>query len=283
MALSNLESKQLRDLIIQEIDKECGTQQEVCIGLSSGIDSHVVLFGLLELGKKVKVFSFRREDIMSKDFVSAKNTATVFGLKFKEVLIPKYVLHSRIKSIIKNFDLKKKTDIEVLYTMSFVFDEMTGICFFGYPDHHFGLSQKAMRYYRKTLELNQKWREINSSEKGMRQASKWKELGAARTNALQIKLPLGNKALVDFFHPFTWDQLNKPKLKQPLLDAFGDYFQKTKVRSPQPLQCGDSGIREIFPQLLDTDLNSSGTRNMVKLYRDIWKSEQNKLGDFICD
>jgi hypothetical protein len=60
--------------------------------------------------------------------------------------------------------------------------------------------------------------------------------------------------------------VNKPKQKQPILDAFPKEFARVKVRPHINLQLGDSGIAQHFYKLLDTDLNPGGIKSPVAIY-----------------
>ena len=76
----------IHDILIKEAKKV--KSDRVAVLLSSGIDSASVLFSLMETGKKVTAYSFRRNDRYSTDFIGARNIAKTFGVEFKEILLP---------------------------------------------------------------------------------------------------------------------------------------------------------------------------------------------------
>jgi hypothetical protein len=69
----------------------------------------------------------------------------------------------------------------------------------------------------------------------------------------------------------SWDEVNKPKQKQPIRDSFPDMFKRIKVFPHTNFQLGDSGISDHFAQLVHTALNKKGHTSVVGVYNNLIK------------
>ena len=67
----------------------------------------------------------------------------------------------------------------------------------------------------------------------------------------------------------TWDELNKPNQKQPILNAFPEQYKRMKIHKHTNLQKGDSGIAEIFEILLKSDLNTRKYKSVTGIYNEV--------------
>lgn len=71
---------------------------------------------------------------------------------------------------------------------------------------------------------------------------------------------------IELFNGTSWDEINRPHHKQPILEAFPGKYSCRKVY-PQNLQ--GSGISEHFKSLLNTPLNRYGYKSIVGVFNDI--------------
>jgi hypothetical protein len=71
------------------------------------------------------------------------------------------------------------------------------------------------------------------------------------------------------FRGVQWSEINKPKEKQAIIDAYKEPFSKVKLFRHQNFQKGDSGIATAFMQLVHTDLNKGNFKTPKGIYNDI--------------
>ena len=261
----------LKKLFLTELTRATAGWDSIAVALSSGVDSTAVMLGLLELGKEVTAYTFHVDGIDSQDFKHAKKNAKEFGVEFVEVILPRKAELKKIVELIKDYGLRKKTDIECAYPFMFLLPEViqdiliTGSC----ADGHFCLSKKGMINYRGTIEKMKEFRTALFSNPNYAQVQ---TLGTYALDNFEIIVdnPFNKEAIVEYFMPLSWDAVNKPKQKQPILDMFPKEFSRIKRFNHTNLQCGDSGLRETFEYLLNNkQINQMGRKRMLDVYRDM--------------
>ena len=76
-----------------------------------------------------------------------------------------------------------------------------------------------------------------------------------------------NEKVKDYFYQFTWDELNKPKQKQHIRDAFPE-LDKFKIKPHLNLQLA-SGIDKVFEGLLNNNkINFRNRKRVMDMCRD---------------
>lgn len=249
--------------------------RKVAVLMSSGVDSHSVLFAALEAGAKVELLSFSLDDRQSRDCAVAESTAAAFDLKFHRIDLPSDVptLIEDVKYMVGQCGAVKKTHIECFWPMMYAIDKVSrlGIHHVGTghgADNYYCLSRKANQHYKdkpdeyRALSFN----DPHWSQKSFIQAY-GKSLGKQRQ--VQFLYPYHTRSVFNVFTGASIDELNKPKQKYITRLAFEDYFENCKVYNHQPFQLGDSGITEHFEKLLDTDLNTGGYKSVVGVYNSL--------------
>lgn len=254
------------------------SSKNIGIALSSGIDSNHILFGLIEsgLGASTIAFSFHVEGILSSDFKAAQINSKALGIEFVEVVIPKTLDITRLIKI-QRLGLKNKSAVESTYPMSFVWDKMreygitTGFSGVG-MDNYFGLTKKD-NIYNKTLESAQKRRMelIGNGVPGI-QGQVW--INLANENGINLICPAYNKDVFDYFNDRTFKELNTPKEKNELWTAYPSYTEKLKLGKHTNLNCGDSGVREMYETLLTNKVLNPNSKTQMLAF---WKDWQNRL------
>lgn len=281
ISMTRDEISEYRKIFMQILTEQSEGATDVAVALSSGIDSSDIVFGLLELGKNVHAYTFRREGVYSADFVNAKANCEAIGVPFHEVIIPNEIDVSLIDRLILDFDLKKKTEIECCYPMDFVWKKMAEdgfkVGFSGYIcDQYFCISKNAMIHFKETLELNQAFRRSKMDQHDFAKTGIWKWGkqtkawdGQAKHYGLDLKMTFVDKRNYDFFYNYSWYELNQPREKYPLWELFPEQVKKTTLFKHTNLQCGDSLIRELFEPLLKVEeLNPRNRNRMLDFYRD---------------
>lgn len=261
----------------QSKKKKCG------VLLSAGVDSHSVLHACLDVGIKPIVISFTRDDRESRDFRSAKDAAQRLGLEFVPVVLKsdvdtlkKYVVHAA------KFGVRGKAAFECLYPMFCVARllKSKGIkldfLFSGYgADAFFALSKKGCMHYRDRMAEY-------ALESHTRYVKKGSQLDILKryfkeVAGLNYTSPWCDPSILKAFTStvFSHDDLNKPKQKWPVRRDFKEEFSKAKIYNHTNYQLGDSGISEMFLQLLeDSDFNSAGFKSTTGVFNAVVKSVQ---------
>jgi asparagine synthetase B (glutamine-hydrolysing) len=245
--------------------------KEVAVLLSGGVDSASVMFSLLEAGKKVTAYSFMLDGVMSTDFFLARRNAEKFGCDFCAIFLPAEpeALQSDLIDL-RNIGAQKKTDYECGWPMLHAYKQIQERAVFSGmgADGHFCISKKGMLHWRHRID---EFRNQLYTSKGYAQKPIHEQL-AARNNK-QAVMPYLSKEMQRQFLGTTWEQVNKPKQKQPILDAFPKEFKKIKVLPHTNLQLGDSKIAEHFKTLLATEWNKHGYVSVVGIYNLLNKRE----------
>lgn len=263
----------LRSILLSQLSKV--EDDKVAILLSGGVDSCSLLFGLLELNKKVVAYTFMLEGIESEDFLCAKNVARTFNIEFIPVILPNdiNILKNDLLYIINTFKLKNKAEIECAWTMYRAIKEIrersiiTGLG----ADGYFCLSKKGMMHYKHSIDLMNEFRQKYFSKPNHAQNITINQM-CQKENKIVYNTFLC-KEMYDKFIDTSWDQINKPKQKQPILNSFPEYFKKIKIRPHTNLQLGDSGIEKHFEQLLSSDWNLHNYKSVVGIYNSITRGE----------
>jgi asparagine synthetase B (glutamine-hydrolysing) len=266
---------------IKGVIKNCVSNipdQEVALCLSSGIDSNSILFELLEQGKKVTAFTFTMEGIASRDFIHAKKNCEAFGVDLVRVELPNSV--DKLKEAVyklARMGAKTKADFECFFPFLYLYEHpaltqkyiISGLGGTG----HFCITKKGMIHFRETRIdefRNSLYSNPNYSQK------KLHEDYCEKIGKIHI-MPYMTQEMIDEFKGVQWNELNKPKEKQAILDSYKDWFNKVKVFRHTNFQKADSGISTAFLQLVHTDLNKGNFKTPKGIYNDIIdevKSEQ---------
>lgn len=255
----------IHDILINEARKlESG---KVAVLLSAGIDSASVLFSLQEIGRYVKAYSFHLDGVYSRDFIRAKSIANRFGVEFEEIILPKDVATLKTDVIrMAKLGCRKKTEFECLFPMLYAFEQIAEpIIASGIPaDGYFCLSKSGMMHHKNNLDAfrNSYFSNPNAGQRKLR-------LRLAKVYKKKLFDPYYSTELFSYFQGKTWDELNKPNQKQPILNAFPEQYKQMKIYPHTNLQKGDSGIAEAFEALLKSDLNRNGYKSITGVYNDV--------------
>ncbi|UXX80892.1 asparagine synthase-related protein [Reichenbachiella carrageenanivorans] len=260
----------LRNRFIYQLKVDCQGEQEIGLFMSGGIDSCAVLFGLLRLKKRVTVYSFSLPGKLSTDFKTSEKISRKLNCNFVGIELWAEVNLDLIKELMTKYECKKKTYIECLYpflaSMPYVKEK---VILTGYEsDDHFLLNKEALIHYKKTLELNQEYRRSIFKDYSTDQFEKLKQIGLAFEK--RIKSPYCSKPIYDYFYDKTWYEINRPKIKFPLIKMFDEMESINELFYHANLQMGDSRLREHFAVLLNSSVNKNKRTRMMDVYRDMY-------------
>jgi hypothetical protein len=255
--------KHITDYVAKYVDKSC------VVMMSSGVDSHSVLFSCMEAGIKPLITSFTLEDRESRDFLSAKHTAKTFGLKFRPIILSTDL--TRIKKYclaVAKVGATGKTSFECLWPFIQAFKPVTeDVLFTGYAtDAFFALTKKGSMHYRHDVSTyafeKLAWYTAPNSQIDILRRY-------ARYLGFTYDIPWLSKEIYAQFevYTYTYEDLNKPKQKQPIREQYADELKRCKVYNHTNAQLGDSGIAELFATLLkDPYWNKRKNKSVVAIY-----------------
>lgn len=242
----------------------------IAVCASSGIDSWSVIFALLEVGKKVHVYSFTLEDRESCDFLFARMLAKKYDLQFTPIYLPISldVLKQDLLFLSK-FDCKKKVEFECVWPFLYIYrncEENTigsGLC----ADGYFCISKSGMIHYRNDMD---KFRQNYFSNNGSQYIQHY-SLG--KYFCKTIFIPYKSQDMYEFFIGKSWEECNTPRQKVLIYNAFIDEFNDNDFKCHTNLHLGDSGISSHFEKLLKTDWNLYNYKSVVGIYNSINRGE----------
>ena len=264
-------SNKLKDTLLCQASK---LPNSVALCLSGGIDSVALLFTLQKANKLITVYSFTLSDVESYDYQVAKQLSDMFNLKFIGIKLSTNVddLKADVQILHDIYGCRKKTEYECVWPFLSLYPKVsesvvvTGLG----AEGHFGTTKSCAIHYKNDLDVfrNQFFSNSNVSE------------------IHQHKL-LANKYFKDLWFPFltkdirslfigtSWDSINKPHLKQIILDAFQDDFENLPITLKSANLQLNSGISKHFEKLLQTDWNVRNYKSVVGIFNQVNKGMYN--------
>jgi asparagine synthetase B (glutamine-hydrolysing) len=265
----------LRPILLDVLDRTV-PEKDVAVALSGGIDSTVLALALRELGKNVTAYSFTLEDRLSSDFSGARANARALGFPFVPVFLPRDLgaLRRDVEELVRVWGLRKKTGIECAWPYRHLIPNVaqdvlvTGAA----ADGHFGVSKKAMIHHRGTVAALDAYRRSLFGDPDYAQTKTVGKIG--ESFGKRAVAPYRDRALCDALLGTSWEQVNKPRQKEPLRAAYPEAARLNVMKLHTNLQLGDSGIAEHFERLLAVpDLNPGGRfKSVVGIYNRMARS-----------
>jgi asparagine synthetase B (glutamine-hydrolysing) len=266
-------AKQIRKALIKNA-KTLRNDKVVCF-MSGGVDSQTCLFALLEAGIVPTISSFTLEDRESRDFRTARDIAKTFDLKFVPIKVPVDIdtIKRRMIENVFKYNCRSKVEIECFYPIRYAIDKAakqghTAVVTGQGADTMYCLSRKANVHYpnredeyRDTSRANPNWNQRQilmdyCSLRGLKFVPMYQipEIWAA-------------------FKGLSHDEANYPTQKYPSRAAFPEYFKDVRTYSHQPYQHGDTGIRDLFEILIESDWNLRNYKSVSGIYNAVKRGE----------
>lgn len=269
----------IHDILINEALRI--KDNKVGVFSSGGIDSWSVVFALLEIGKKVHIYSFTLDDRESKDFLKAKELSEYYKLEFTPIYLSTNLskLETDIYTLARDYDCRKKVEFTCVWPFLHAYDLVeesvigSGLC----ADGYFCISKSGMIHYRDKIdEFRERYFDNNGSQYLQHRM-------LAINSGKQIFIPYLSDDMMKFFTGKTWEECNTPKQKQIILNSFPKEFSNNKFDKHTNLHLGDSGIAELFDKLLTRDINRKHYKSIVGIFNDIVRSQENESWKLIFD
>jgi len=261
----------LRPILVNAIKQSAVSP--VYVAASGGVDGSSLVVSALDAGVETVVVSFTLDDRESMDFCAARQLAVHFGVPFIPVYLPTdadFIIKSVVDNI-RRFGLKGKAAIECMYPYMYMIDaiasEQKATLVMGHgADSHFCLSKKGMIHYRHSLDTLRLFRKNYFSGGGGfdQRAVLYK---ATEENNLVYIDPYWHQEVIDLFGESTWDELNKPRQKEPIRKAFPE-LDPLRLKQHTNLQLGDSGIAETVGEVMRLHFTPNA-RSAVSAYNKV--------------
>lgn len=264
----------VRQLLLDSLQD---VKQSPAVALSGGLDSTSILFALQELDKDPRAYTFHVKGVVSEDLRESRRVCDTFDVPLTEVTLPND--HATIKrdtyAIVEGLGLKQKTAIECTWPFLYLYEAVTedSIALGNAGDGHFVISREAMiNKINEDVERMDHFRNSLFGDPAYSQVNIHRQLAPAY-GIQHLHIPYYERPFVNAFLGTAWQDINKPKQKQPIIDAYPDKFNQINVRKHTNLQKGDSEIAEQFNKLLETNWNIGGWKSPVGIYNAIAKGD----------
>ena len=256
----------IRKLLVDHI-KNNVSDNEIAVLLSGGVDSISCAIAAHDVGKVVNSYSFQLSDNPSYDFAKGKEVSEIMGWNFTGVSVPTNDLENdwfRLRAL----GAKKKTHYECMWPFLYVYpkiQEKYVITGWGADGFHC-VSRKGMQHWRYPKEKFDQFRDdyfLPEKTAGL----KWHLTIADKYDKVMVN-PYLDERVKDYFYQFTWNELNKPKQKQHIRDAFPELNRFGSIKSHLNLQLA-SGVDKVFETLLNNpEINFKKRKRMMDVCRD---------------
>lgn len=277
------------DNLSDAFSKKPPKNKRVSLLLSSGLDSMVVGLSAHELGYEVDCYTFQMKDHPTFDAKHARIVANKMGWNFNLVECPTdaKTLARAWRWMHSNLMCAKKRDYECAYPMiycykaiaknghNYVLSGLVADAYFCFArnTHIAGISgpnskpelfrEYRENYWRPWLELGKDSLTQSYNPSGMLQH----ELLAKRLNLVTAN-PFLDKRVFNYMIRQNWLELNKPKQKQPLLNAWASQINDLGHRPHRGYQT-EAKVPLYFEQLLeDKEINFRQRRRIMDVARD---------------
>jgi len=249
--------------------------QNVAVLLSGGVDSLSVAFALDKIGKTIHAYSFRLDQHDNYDNKTAKYTSNVFGWHHTECIVDTSNLEKDFITLAKTYHCKKKTHFECVYPFMYVYPNIVEkLVFTGWgADGYYGVSKKANIHYKHTKEKFDEFRK--DYHKPENTAGLWWHNRIAEEYEKNHCYPYMDEDIMDWFYKKDWYELNQPTQKHHVREAYKEQFDRVgKVLPHRNLQL-ESGVSEIFQQILNNHkINYKNRDRVMDVCRDWSKASQ---------
>lgn len=252
----------LRHKLVRAISGVPGPR--VAVYLSGGFDSWSLVFAARAAGKEVAGYVFHLVEREPVDLRLARENSRIAGVELTVLPIAWTIPEALISDITvlkHTFGCRSKTEIECVWpfyrTAKLVAESEVLV---GHEDMY-GCTKRAAMHFRENLDA---WR-VEARHHAANQNAALSQLFGSLGKRLWM--PYEDPGVRQVFAGANWDDLHKPSVKQPTLDAFPEFAGIEVIR--QGLQVGDSGIREAFGALLATPYNVTKARSVTAIYNRI--------------
>lgn len=239
-------------MLKEELKKSIINNEDVCLMLSGGIDSCILFSMLNENNLKFNTYTLKMDDVSSDDFKSYMQIVNSYNLNPNVININENTDLNKYKDFLieKGIPKKKKASLLVMSLFCYTIDNIkekviyTGLG----SDAYYGLGRDfaikcSLKGEKIPSLLSMNEHRNKTYNHYQEQYSAIKEY--AKTKDKIIIAPFLSEEVLNFFKDKTYQDCNKPKKKQILIDLYPEFFKKFKARNPSNMHCGNSNFKKI--------------------------------------
>ena len=253
--------------------------ERVAVLLSGGVDSLSVALATHDVGKQIEAYSFYLKGNKSYDFKTAEKFSKEMVWNFNSIEVPTENIVTDWHRLV-DLGCVKKTHFECVFPFLYVYPEITEkyvLSGWGADAYH-GVSKKATMRHRPEStyepETFDDFRDrylLPENCAGLR----WHNYVVEKHNKIHITPYLDSK-VKKYFYQFTWEELNRPKQKIKIRNAFTKIEKYGNIKPHTNLHLG-AGIDKLFETLLNNKkINIKGRKRVMDLCRD-WQWGRGRL------
>lgn len=279
----------IRRVFEKHVKQRVGKSKKVAVLLSSGLDGLVVGLAAHDAGYKVHAYTFQMGDVQSFDSKHAEKVAEKLGWTWTLVKVPTDVntIAKAWPVLNKKYKCVKKRDYECAYPMlycykriakdghKFVLSGLVADAYFCFArsTHVAGISGHKSTLDKFDAYRKQYWKKwFREGASGLDE--KYNPSGMLQHNIMCEEFGLTHvnpwllKETYNFFIGKSWHELNVPKQKMPIRDAWADYIAIVGHRPHRGYQT-EAKVPMYFEQLLkNTTINFKGRKRIMDVARD---------------
>lgn len=258
-------AEEIAAVIRERMLEFCGKAEghRVVVALSGGVDSCAVLAALMETGHFPIIVSYTPDTHESTDFQMARKTALNLGLEFYPAVVdmsPESL--ERAAREVLALGWKSKVQVESLVPMVFIAEKAaeagaTVLLTGDQSDGYFALSRGAQTFEAAKYGGLRVAQDTDSERIDRIRRSYYDKdkscSGAVRdvceTKGLKSGFPFRDKRIYEAFLGSLWQEVNKPRVKEPIKQAFAEWFTEDQIQIRKiqvNLHKGDSHFGDTF-------------------------------------
>lgn len=241
----------------------------ITVFMSGGIDSHVCLFGCLDLGLNVSCTSFTLDTHESSDFKAAKHAAGIFGLDFHPVILDSSEEHLKkwVRFAVHKLGIKNKSALECSWPLYMAIrqTEAKHIVLGLGGDSHFLLAKSRAMHCRDIVAETRQ----HAFRRALQQNDLVKSEACKRGKYAHLPFFDMGRMYAELQNETDYEKINSPQ-KSFYHQAYPEYRKLCKVKQHQNFQLGDTNIAKNFSdKLLASDWNVRNSKSVVGIYNDV--------------
>ena len=279
MFVTDSSHKVFRDLLISSV-KSSVKSNECGLLLSRGVDSISVGLASHYSGKSIHAYSFCLDTYESYDFTKAREVSQYMNWKFTPIIVPTQNLEEDFMRLVK-LGCKKKTHFETVFPFLYVYPKIkeTYVLTGWGADGYYGVSRKAIQHFKEPKEIFDKFRNDYFLPENTAGVEYHKRV-STKHNKVMVN-PYLDKDVKSFFFNMDWYELNKPKQKHHIRDAFEEFKSIGNIKPHKNLQI-ESKVDELFETLLDNkNINFKNRSRIMDVCKDWSLSGSGSLDEFM--
>lgn len=243
--------------------------EDVGLHFGGGMDSLCILFSMFDLGIRPTLYTYCVRGVKNRDLRNSMAIAKQYGLTHRIGWVDPDMnaVLATIRFLIVEMDITVPVPLQCMHGQMYLVDKVTqSVCVHGaYADGSMGSARRVcIQKARHDKVWFDRWR---------REMYDGPNTGGAivltrlyKRYGKRVFFPYFQHAIRQYFMHHTWAELNRPRYKQHMLDAFPETEPWYRQRESQQVA---SGIRAIHRRLLLSNVNEKNRKAPHSFYKDL--------------